>query len=112
MIECGTRSPLLTVEQRWIRACKSYGEMANAFSFADLGSGQSPPGRPRPQGPETRQYPRELRRWCGEAHRFRHRDAVAARTTDARAARNHRRHARLYGARTDRADEPFDRLAQ
>ena len=48
----------------------------------------------------------------GAAHRLRHRLAAAARTTDARAARNHRRHAGLYGARTDRTDEPLDRFAQ
>src|SRR3984893_18208070 len=36
MTEPGTRSPL-TVERRWIRACKSYGETANAFSVADRG---------------------------------------------------------------------------
>ena len=46
------------------------------------------------------------------AHRVRHRLASAARASGARAARGHRRHARLYGARTDRAHEPLDRFAQ
>src|SRR6202040_3453874 len=56
MIECGTRS-LLTVERRWIRACKSYGEMANAFSFADRGWG------PRASaGPSWRFFSRRIAR--------------------------------------------------
>ena len=49
---------------------------------------------------------------AGLAHRVRHRLAPAARAPGARAARDHRRHARLHGARTDRTDEPLDRFPQ
>ena len=52
------------------------------------------------------------RRRTGAADRVWHRLASAARASGARAARVHRRHARLYGARTDRTDEPLDRFAQ
>ena len=44
------------------------------------------------------------------AHRLWYRLASPARAPDARAARVDRRHARLYGARTDRTDEPLDRF--
>ena len=46
------------------------------------------------------------------AHRLRHRLATSARAAVARAARDHRRHARLHGARADRTHEPVDRFAQ
>ena len=48
----------------------------------------------------------------GAAHRLRLCIATAARTTVSGAARVDRRHARLYGARTDRAHEPLDRFPQ
>ncbi len=76
------------------------------------GARQGAPARPRPQGRQAGQHPGELRRRTGAAHRVRHRLASAARASGARAARSHRRHARLYGARTDRADEPLDRFPQ
>src|SRR5262249_6235201 len=43
---------------------------------------------------------------------FRHRVAPPARAPGARTARIDRRDTRLYGARTDRTNEPFDRLAE
>ena len=54
---------------------------------------------------------RSLRR-SDAADRVWHRLASAARASCARAAGVHRRHACLYGPRTDRANEPLDRFAQ
>ena len=48
----------------------------------------------------------------GSAHRVRHRLAPDARAAGARTARIHRRHARLYGPRADRPDEPVRRFPQ
>ena len=71
-----------------------------------------PPAGPRPQGHQARQYPGEPRDRRGQAHRFRYRFASGARAAGARAARVDRGHARLYGARTDRTNEPLDRRPQ
>ena len=76
------------------------------------GSGQVPPARPRPQGHQAGQHPGERRDRRGAAHWVRHRLAASPRATGARAARVHRRHARLHGAGTDRTDESLDRFAQ
>src|SRR5216683_1154980 len=65
-----------------------------------------------PQGPEAGQYPGQLCGRTSAAHRVRHNLAPAAGAAAARACRIDRRHPRIYGARTDRTNEPFDRLAQ
>ena len=75
-------------------------------------AGQGPPARAHPQGHQARQYPGGLRGWKGAPHWLRHRVTSAARAPGARAPRVHRRQPRLYGARTDRTDEPVDQLPQ
>ena len=77
--------------------------------------GRTPPAarpRPDPQGHQTRQRDDRLGDGPGVVDGLRHRFAPAARAPGARAARVHRRNARLHGAGTDRADESFDRFAQ
>src|SRR6202030_1384469 len=58
---------------------------------------------------DTRSEPLDRR---GQAHRLRYCFASAARAPGAGAARIDRGHARLYGARTDRTNEPLDRCPQ
>ena len=60
---------------------------------------------------EARSYLGEPRGRTGAPHRIRRRLAAYSRTTNPRAARIDRRHVGLYGARTDRTDEPLDRFA-
>ena len=74
--------------------------------------GQGAPAWPRPQGPQAGAYPGQPQDRRGQAHRVRHRLAPAPRAAGARAARDHCRHTRLHGARTDRPHEPVDRRSQ
>ena len=76
------------------------------------GPWQGAPARPHPQGHQARQYSGEHRERRGTAHRLRNRITPSARTAGARAARVHRRHAALYGAGTDRADESLDQFPE
>ncbi len=59
----------------------------------------SPPARPRPQGHQAGQYPGEPHDRTGQAHRFRHRFAVAATTSHGLAGRAQDSATRSYSLR-------------
>ena len=112
----GTHAPTRGSGRRAPRAAARYphgGGQLPALGHGDRrGPRPAPCARPGAQGPEAGPSAGELRGRTGPAHRVRPRLASAARAAGARAARIHRRHACLYGTRTDRADEPFDQLPQ
>ena len=108
----GARGHLRRAAGPIARAAHGGAELSAARHRGRDGPLTSPPARPRPQGRQASEYPGEPHDRRGQAHRFRYRLASAARAAGARAARVDCWHARLYGARTNRANEPLDRRPQ
>ena len=98
--------------ERWLGAPMEVRELSAPRHRGRGGSHTGPPARPRPQGHQAGKYPGGPGDRNSQAYWFRHRFASAARAAGARAARVDRGHARLYGARADRAGEPVDRRPQ
>src|SRR5262249_54432634 len=63
---------------------------------------------PNPQGHQAKQCPCKFRDGAGLADRLWHRLAASTRAPVTRLARVHLGNPRLYGAGTDRPDEPLD----